>query len=660
MDAHLRGRPDLVSRLDLSLEPGENLDQICRRLTVVLADRAQVATPEQHGHWVEEMLVGLRTGLTLCGVGAMVVGLFLVANVLAVSAAERRHEVGLLKSLGARRWQIVALFIGEAGVLGLAGAALGVPLGLGLAQLALGPIQQVLSDVFLPVQTRSLDIEACALLGATGAGLATALLAAAVPALCAASLSPVEALRRAPVRSVLYQRRVGGFVGLGLLVCGIASLVLNYLPLRLGVYGNLVFCLLAALLLAPLLVTAMAWWLQPVARRLLGTTERLAFDNLVRAPGRTGLVITATAAGVALLVQTSGFIGSNEKSVKAWIDHSLAGDLFVTSGGPLSTSGQNLPMPDIMARSLEEVCPAAQVVPVRFRYLNWQRDGRPSRVLLLALDADCYYKANRNRSLPPPDRELYGRLREPGTALVSQNFANLYGISPGDLLTLPGAEGPVVLRVIGTVVDYSCNRGTILVDRCQYRQHFDAHLADAFEIYLPTGADAKAVRQRIRESALGEEKALCILTRDEVRGHILGMVRGLYGLAYAQEFMVALVAILGMTAALLIAVLQRRRELGLLRAVGARPIQIFRSVLAEAVIMATLGTVIGLLAGVPLEWYTVRVVLFKETGLLFPIYFPWATAGTIVCLALASATLASIGPAMRAARMGIVEAIGYE
>src|SRR5207253_151924 len=120
----------------------------------------------------------------------------------------------------------------------------------------------------------------------------------------------------------------------------------------------------------------------------------------------------------------------------------VAGDLFVTAGGPLSTGGQNLPMAEGLARRLEEVCPKAQVIPLRFRYLNWQRDGRPSRVLLLALDAERHYTANKDRSPTLPDLELYRRLREPGTALVSQNFAALYGVRPGDLLTLPGAEGP--------------------------------------------------------------------------------------------------------------------------------------------------------------------------------------------------------------------------
>jgi putative ABC transport system permease protein len=658
--AALLGRPDLVSRVDLSLEPGVDRDQVRRQVEAAVAGKARVATPEQHGRWIEEMLVGLRMGLRLCGVGALMVGLFLVANVLAVSAAERRHDIGILKSLGAMPWQIVALFAGEAVLLGIAGGALGLPLGLGLAHFGLSPVQQILSDVFLPVQTGPLEATPWALLSAVAAGVCSALLAAAVPALQAGCVSPIEPLRRLPPPSCSHWRRFYVAAGLGLLACILGYLALSYLPFRLGRYGTLVLVLLTGLVVTPLLALAVGRALQPAGRRLLGPAARLALDNLVRSPGRTGLVITTLTAGVALFLQTGGFIGSNERAIEAWIEHSLTGDLFVTSGGPLSISGQNLPMAEGIRRRLEETCPEAQVVPICFRYLDWQRFGRPSRVLLCAVDAARYYTANKDRSPILPDLELYRRLSEPGTALVSRNFAALYGIHAGDPLTLPGVEGPLTLQVIGTVEDYTCSRGTVLVDRCQYRQQFDAHLIDAFNIYLPRDADVESLAQRLQQSSLATEQAFCLLTRDALRSHILEMVLRLYRLAYAQEVMVAVVAILAMVTALLLSVLQRRRELGLLRAVGATPAQVFRSVMAEAVFMGILGTATGLLAGIPLEWYTVRILLFAETGTLLPVHFPWGTAGMIFCLMLVCAALASLGPALRAGQMRIAEAISYE
>jgi putative ABC transport system permease protein len=656
----LLGRPDLASRIDLTLDPEADREQVRQCVETALAGKARVTTPEQHGRWIEEMLGGLRLGLRLCGVGALMVGLFLVANVLTVSAAERRHDIGILKSVGALPWQIAALFAGEAALLGLAGGLLGLPLGLSLAHCGLCPVQRLLSDVFLPIETGPMDVKPWLLLTSLGAGVATALLAAVIPARKAAAVHPIESLRRLPPPPCRQWRRFKIAVALGLLACGPGYFALNYLPNRLGSYGNMVLVFWASLLATPLIALLAARGLQRGARRWLSTPGRLALDNLVRSPGRTGLVTTTLAAGVALFVQTSGFIASNEKAIRAWVEHSLSGDLFITSGGPLSVNGQNLPMAEGIRRRLEEVCPEAQVVPLRFRYLDWQRDGKPTRILLCAFDAQRYHDANKDRLPRLPKQSLYQRLLEPGTALVSNNFAALYDIHEGDNLSLPGAEGPVSLRVAGTVEDYTCSRGTVLVDRRQYRLQFDAHLIDTFTVYLPPGADVESVRQRIQDSPLAAEQAFCLLTRDALRGHILGMVLGLYRLAYVQEIMVAVVSLLAMVTALLLSVLQRRRELGLLRAVGATPRQVFRSVLAEAVFMAVLGTAAGLAVGIPLEWYTIRILLFVETGTLLPMRYPWTTAATILALMLLSALVASIGPALRTGRMRIAEAIGQE
>jgi putative ABC transport system permease protein len=151
-----------------------------------------------------------------------------------------------------------------------------------------------------------------------------------------------------------------------------------------------------------------------------------------------------------------------------------------------------------------------------------------------------------------------------------------------------------------------------------------------------------------------------ILTRDQVRDHLLQMIRRFSLVAYSQEVVVGLVAALGVVFALLISVLQRRRELGILRAVGATRGQILLSVLVEAMLMGIIGTGIGLLVGVAIEWYCVYIILFEEAGFLFPVLIPWAEVGWIAGGAMIIATLAGLGPALRTMQLRIPEAIAYE
>jgi putative ABC transport system permease protein len=658
--AALLDRPELVSRFDLFLDKGADRELVRQTIAARVPRGVRVWTPDNHDLSVQEMLTGLCIAFSLCGAGALVVGMFLVYNALSVCVAERRHDIGTLRALGATRGQVRRLFVCEAGLLGLVGSLLGVPLGLGLARLALGPTQRMLSDIFLPLPAGELTVGAGTVLGAVAAGLVTTLLAAVLPALQAAWENPADALRRS--KSCGFKRRICQIAGgLTLGTLGVVCLFIkDALPHRLGTYASLLLILGALLFLIPYVAAAAAWALQPLAQRFLGMSGRLAADNLLRARGRSGLVITALAAGITLLLQTGGVIRSNELAIRSWIDSSIAGDLFITAGGPLSASGQTLPMQEGVGRLVKKEVPEAMVGALRFRYLDWRQDGRGGRILLKALDAETCYTANLDREPPLPELELFRQLREPGTALVSENFAALYGIRAGDTLRLPGADGLVTLRVLGTIADYCCNRGTVVVDRAHYRREFDAETVDVVAVYLPKDADVDAVHLRLQQAPWAAPLALCIMGRPALRGHILGMVHRLYAVAYVQEIVVAIVAVLGLVAALLISVLQRRRELGLLRAVGATRLQVFRSVVVEALLMAVIGTGIGLLVGLPLEWYTLRVILFEEAGFLFPFQFPGFVLGTVVVLALLIAPLAGLCPAVHAARLPIREAIAYE
>src|SRR5262249_7589865 len=155
-----------------------------------------------------------------------------------------------------------------------------------------------------------------------------------------------------------------------------------------------------------------------------------------------------------------------------------------------------------------------------------------------------------------------------------------------------------------------------------YLDHWDDYRVDAFDVYLEPGADGATVKAEI-ERRYKQEHRLWVLSRAELQGHIDGMIERLYGIAFGQQLVVMVVAALGVVMALLISVLQRRRELGLLRAVGATRSQVVRCVVAEASLMGLIGTLIGLTVGIPLEWYALRVVILEETGYSFPVYVPW-------------------------------------
>jgi putative ABC transport system permease protein len=549
--------------------------------------------------------------------------------------------------------------VGEAAMLGTAGALVGLPAGRALAELALGPLLGILSDVFMVLEARGVEWTATPLVQAAAAGVVTAVLAALVPAARAAEESPADTIRHLPPIPRLGHRLIHLAACLALLGVGGASIAFrDRLPERTGTYGGLMLVLVGLLLTTPLLADALARVFRPAVQFLFGVEERLAADNLVRSRSRTGLVITALAAGVALVLQTAGMIRSNQTPILGWVDDTFLADLFVTSGSPLSGSGQDQSIRDDVGHHLAALPGVEAALPLRLRTVDYG----DSLVFLSALDAPRFYTHDRQRGMSGEGVNLLPRLAEPGlpNVLASENFVALHRVQVGDVIEVRGPQGPVPVRVIGTVVDYSWNRGALIMDLGRYRERFADPFVDLIDVYLKPGTDPEAVQEVIQRASWGVDNALVALKRDELRGRIDGMIRRLYSVAYAQEAVVGVVAALGVVTALLISVLQRRRELGLLRAVGATRGQVLRTVLAEAALMGVIGTLIGLALGIALEWYCVRVILFDESGFLFPVVIPWEEAALLAGVAVLIATLAGLGPALHTSRLRIPEAIAYE
>ena len=691
-------RTDYVSQINIDLDTANDLDEKQKEhrhreakhlIQKVVGKRAEVRTVEENNDSIRDITAGLQLGFHLGGAGALVIGLFLVFNAMSVSVAERRHDIGILRSVGATRRQVAGLFVGEAWALGVLGSGLGIPLGWLMARIAIGPIRGIIGEVIGPLPVSSVVVTpALGLLAALAGTLAT-VAASLIPALSAAREEPADAVRRVPlVASLLHRLLQFGAITLLLLGCILCTRYRDALPRRLGAFSGVICLMLAAVFATPLLASVVGRVFQPIFRRLFGLEGRLAADNLVRSSGRVGLVIAALTATTALLVQTAGFIVSSEQAILGWLDHKVSADMYVTGGSGIESSGMQVPMDEAVGAQIKKELPEAEaVLAARIHPLNFR--GRI--ILLVAIDTEAFghdqrrflsrnlarYPQLRERRVLPIDAAstlgLMGTTSGQGPCLAaailrarprvqpvlaSENFAALYGIKPGERFSVPGRNDDIELELVDTVEDYLWNRGVILVDRAWYRDTFGDHKVDMYDVFLTEGADTQAAKERLEQ--WGKKRVLFVATKEEVREGISSGLRKFYSLAYAQQVLVGMVALLGVISALFISVLQRTREFGLLRAVGASRVQILRSVLAEAALMGIIGAVLGLALGFVLEWYILDVLLLDEAGFLFPLRFPWLESGVVAVAAVLSATLVGLLPAWHATRLRIPEAIAYE
>ena len=652
----LYGNKQKATRFDIRLAEGAKKEHVMQALTALLGQEATVHPPRIRDTNLEDVLSGIQMGLTIGATVALFVGMFLVYNTLSVTVAERRHDIGILRALGATRGQIRGLFAVESLTFGAIGSALGVLGGYGLARLSMKTVSTVLREQFASIDLQRLVITPDLIFLGMGAGMVIAFLAALAPAAAAASEPPSDALRRAPVQ--WHPLRLWGpllTAGFIVLVAIGVFVLRGQFPPRWATFANVYLVGLAFMLATPSLARAGIWLLRPLVQ-CFGTEMRLAADDLARSPSRTGLTVGALALGLALTVETSGITISSEKPVFDWLGRAIHADLLVTSGAAITGGGDHSLMEESLGKQLAAHPQVEDVMPVRLAAL----DFRETRVLICAVPFRLYGKHNDTR-VSSGDQQSGARMAEKNEreVIVSENFAAQHGVQPGDEIELPTAKGRVRWRVGATLPDYSWNRGTIFFDRDRYKEWFDDTLVDSFDLYLKPGADPLAVRRDVQQS-LGKQHMLVVLTNAEFRGHIKNIMERFYTLVYANSCMALIVAFLGVANTLAISVLQRRRELGLLRAVGATRLQVACSVAAQAVLIGILGLVLGVGLGVMLQKYVLSVLIVEETGFVFALIFPVTMTLIATAFTIAGAQVAAALPALRAALLPVCEAVAYE
>ena len=361
------GRERVLDRIDVAVDRAVGVEAVRERLRTALGGAFEVEPPSRRGGSVATMVRSFQMGLNLGSGVALLVGVFLVYNTLAISVVQRRREIGVLRALGTSRRSIRALFTLEALVLGGVGTALGLPLGVLMSRVAIEWVSRTISSLYVQVNARDVTVGWRELGLGVGLGVLGSGLAALRPAVHASSVPPVEALRRDAAQGAeVRPSRVAPGLGVG---CLLLVYPATWLPvpaenLPVGGYLSIFLVLMGTTLLAPWILRGLGPVYQRPAQALLGVSGRLAVDNFSRAPGRTAVPVSALAIGVGMAVCLSGFVGSFRAASYRWLDQSVPADLFITSAARIAGT-RNQPMGPELAEQLAALPGVAEVDRVR-------------------------------------------------------------------------------------------------------------------------------------------------------------------------------------------------------------------------------------------------------------------------------------------------------
>ena len=653
------GRLGLLDYLDVMLPDGESADAAGAAIQRRLPDELVAERPDAASGRADTMIAAFQFNLTALSAVALIVGMFLIYNTVAISVAARREEIGMLQAVGAGRRVVLWLFLVEALLLAGVGLALGLPLGRLLAPGAVSATAQTVETFYIAAiaesSASSLRISIGSILAVGLLVVPLAIVAALVPAREAASVPPVEAMRGQGVR--LGWSRVLRLAGIGLLCLGAGWGLTFGPPLggqpMLGFLAEMMI-MIGGALFTPLLLGFLCWSTREVCRRfhLQQTVFRLAASNLQAALSRVSVSVAALGISLAMMIAVAIMVGSFRETVVVWLDAALSADLSLKPVMQTSSVSE--------ARLSANACRTVRDDPmsrIRCGSASRQIPYGVRNIRLAVTDIDKMVDYGR---LIFKDRLRLPRHAGQPSAVVSESFSILFDSGCGDSFTLPTPQGPMTFQVAGVYYDYASNQGTVTLDRADFETFFgenDPQLTPQhLSAYLRPNADPETVRKRIVDKLGRDEQVYCV-TSAEVRTEALKIFESTFTITYALECIAIVVAGLGVASTLITLIYQRQRDMGLLSLIGATYRQVRRVIVWEAMMLAAASQLLGILVGLLLALVLIYVINVQSFGWTIQFHLPWQFMVQSTILVVVASALFGLYPAIRAAGVDALQTV---
>jgi len=651
---HVFGRGRKFDRIDLAVKDGHTVDQVRASVSAALGPGFTVETPSGRSQQFEKIISGYTISMNVSSLFALLIGMFIIYNSFAIAVTQRRYEIGILRALGATRGQIRTLFLTESAVAGLLGSAAGAFCGVLMGRGILGFVGDLVTNVYGVAQAGrpELNVDPRILAAAMLLGVVTSMIAALVPARDAAQVDPIVALQKGKYHAISERETVLRRYGAAVFV-GVALLCLYFGQSRAFFYLGFALTILGALLMTPALSLAMARLLRPLLRWLRTVEGTLAADSLIQAPRRTAATVAALMLSLAIVIGSAGAAETFHISLVDWMKVAFNPDLFVTTSQDIAA--RQFRFPASLGESLRQVEGVEEIQQVRAPRIIFR--GTP--IMLISVELESIARHVVRKPVAGDFDEMY-RLAAAGQGVIAaDNLANLKGLKLGDTIELAAPSGILRLPIVGIVEDYSDQQGSLFIDREVFKKHWNDDSVNIFRIYLKPGVSVAQTRQRILER-FGNLPRLFVLTNEELRKYVLKIVDQWQAMSYAQIFVAVFVAVLGIVNTLTVSITDRRRELGVLQAVGGLRQQVRHTIWMEAVSIGLVGVLLGLALGAIYEYYALEVLRRDVAGLRLDYVFPMEIALLMFPVILGVAFVASLGPAESAVRGSLVEALEYE
>lgn len=642
----LLGRNGRLSSIQILLTDPAAIEPVTAALRRLLPADVTVAPPAARSSEMEAMLGSFQLNLTALSLVSIIVGMFLIHNSVGAAVVRRRTEIAILRATGTSRWEIRLLFLGEAALEAVLGTVLGLLLAPALAAFISSPVSETVSSLYTLIRIEEFPLSLGQVALAFAIGIPSALVAAWLPASEAARCDPARILRPGSAReSRPFLRPARLLWGVFLLAAasGLSIAALEGGPRHLG------FAAAAAVLAG--FTVFIPWLAAAVARcfRAASPLMRCAADQFSRSLHRNTLTIAALAAALAMTVSVTVMIHSFRASVVRWIDRTLTADLYIApavndvAGLEAFLPSESLPW----ARERAREAATFREFPLRFR-------GEATTLAVLDGRArgDLEF-------LPGSPLNAAAEFSAGRTVALSESFARRFGLETTGDLPLPTPQGELRFPIGGIVRDFTRDQGTILMPRALFDRHWNDQRFHSLALALNDSSQIRRVEEEFRQH-FGSQGEFAIYDNAALRGRIMEIFDQTFAVTSVLRSIAVVVAVAGVLFSLSVLVIEREREIGVLRSVGASRWQILGIFLAEAFLIGLTAVLSGLASGGALAMVLTWVINRAFFGWTIALTYPLLPLALTPLWLIPAALLAALIPAWRAAHIAPARAVRFE
>lgn len=640
------GWTDHISRIDLILTDPAMAHQVRE----ILPQGVVLVETSRQNQVVRELSRSFEASLTAFSMLALFMGIFLIYNTVSFSITRRRSLNGTLRALGATRGEIFKTVMAEVMIYALVGSGLGILLGILMGKGAVLAVCSTVSDMYFTLTVSRMHLTPATLLKGLAAGIISSFMASVLPATTAAQTLPINLMQRSAGETAL-KKYLPWITLAGILILGLSIMILFFFTHAPGLDFVSVFLMFAgSALVAPWVILVLIRGFGVLVSPFGGVMARMALGNIRRSLSQTSVLIAS------LMVVTSVYIGidimtsSFRFSIIDWVDGNIGGDIHVSS---VDTLNRALP-PDLLVK----IQAMPQVAGVSAYNIHPIFSRTTGEVHIFSYITDL---SNKKWSWTAVEEVRLPPLLDQGWIFVSEIFAHANQIESqnGAQVVLETLKGPVTFQIAGIFRDFFMGGGRIIVGRKTMQEFWGHEDVTALQVFLHNSKDAGPVMEKIRLYVPGQAMVK-VVSGVEIKRNILKVFDKTFLITSALQMLTAIVALTGILNSVMALVLERTRELGILRACGAETGQVGRMLLAECTLSGLIAGIMALPLGGAVAWVLIYGVNRQSFGWTYDLILSPRIFFQAVALAGVAALLAGIFPAVKAGRTNIPKALRME